>query len=161
LRTYPGFRAGTLGAIIFGLAIGARLAAGDDAPAEKSASNSPSAAREPSAGEPAPASIEQLTEKARKSVVVITVTGRDGRQQGLGVVAIGNPHGLKHSVVTGVVSGTREIDGRQMIQLAIPIEPGNSGGPLLDLEGRVHGLLTMKSAVTENLGFAMPVSALK
>jgi regulator of sirC expression with transglutaminase-like and TPR domain len=64
-------------------------------------------------------------------------------------------------VVAGVVSGTREIDGREMIQLAIPIEPGNSGGPLLDLEGRVQGILTMKSAVTDNLGFAMPVNALK
>jgi serine protease Do len=179
--------------------------------------------------------VEQLAESARKSVVVVTVQGRDGRQQGLGsgfvvdpqgliatnlhvigearpisvqtydgksydvtavhafdrpldlaliriaadglpalplgnsdelkqgqaVVAIGNPRGLKHSVVTGVVSGTREIDGRQMIQLAIPIEQGNSGGPLLDLQGRVHGLLTMKSAVTDNLGFALPVNALK
>ena len=48
-----------------------------------------------------------------------------------------------------------------MIQLAIPLEPGNSGGPLLDLFGRVQGLLTLKSAVTENLGFAMPINALK
>ncbi|HEY2249752.1 MAG TPA: transglutaminase family protein, partial [Planctomycetaceae bacterium] len=181
------------------------------------------------------ASVVQLAEQARKAVVVVTISGRDGRQQGLGsgfvvspdgliatnlhvigearpisvqtadgkkydvtevhafdrpldlalirvkaqdlpalplgdsdtlkqgqpVVAIGNPHGLKHSIVAGVVSGTREIEGRQMIQLAIPIEPGNSGGPLLDMQGRVHGLLTMKSAVTENLGFAMPSNALK
>ena len=48
-----------------------------------------------------------------------------------------------------------------MIQLAMPVEPGNSGGPLLDRFGRVHGILTLKSAVTENLGFAMPVNALK
>jgi regulator of sirC expression with transglutaminase-like and TPR domain len=77
------------------------------------------------------------------------------------VVAVGNPHGLTHSVVTGVVSGEREIDGQPMIQLAIPIEPGNSGGPLLDLAGRVHGLLTMKSQVTANLGFAVPINRLK
>ena len=48
-----------------------------------------------------------------------------------------------------------------MIQLAIPIEPGNSGGPLLDLEGRVHGILTMKSSLSRNLGFAVPVNDLK
>jgi regulator of sirC expression with transglutaminase-like and TPR domain len=48
-----------------------------------------------------------------------------------------------------------------MIQLAMPIEPGNSGGPLLDLDGRVQGILTLKSAVTDNLGFAMPANALK
>lgn len=181
------------------------------------------------------AGVEKLAQEARKSVVVVTVQGRDGRQQGLGsgfivdsngliatnlhvigearpiavqtfdgkshevtavhafdrpldlaliridatglpalalgnsdelkqgqaVVAMGNPRGLKHSIVAGVVSGTREIDGRQMIQLAIPIEQGNSGGPLLDLQGRVHGILTMKSAVTENLGFALPVNSLK
>jgi regulator of sirC expression with transglutaminase-like and TPR domain len=77
------------------------------------------------------------------------------------VVAVGNPHGLTHSVVTGVISGEREIDGQPMIQLAIPIEPGNSGGPLLDLAGRVHGLLTMKSQVTANLGFAVPINRLK
>src|SRR3954453_23249209 len=33
------------------------------------------------------------------------------------VVVMGNPHGLKHSVVSGVISGTREIDGRTMLQL--------------------------------------------
>ncbi len=82
-------------------------------------------------------------------------------KNGQPVVAMGNPYGLSHSVVSGVISGTREIDGREMLQLAIPIETGNSGGPLLDMHGRVLGLLTMKSQVTANLGFAMPVNALK
>ena len=77
------------------------------------------------------------------------------------VVVMGNPHGLKHSVVSGVVSGAREIDGRSMLQLAIPVEPGNSGGPVLDMHGRVLGVVTMKSAVTDNLGFAVSVSDLK
>ena len=85
----------------------------------------------------------------------------DQLQQGTPVVAIGNPHGLDHSVVQGVVSARRDFDQVEMIQLAIPVEPGNSGGPLLDLQGRVHGILTLKSAVTANLGFAMPVNALK
>jgi hypothetical protein len=77
------------------------------------------------------------------------------------VVVMGNPHGLKHSVVSGVISGTREIDGRTMLQLAVPVEPGNSGGPVLDMQGRVLGVVTMKSAVTVNLGFAIAVSDLK
>jgi serine protease Do len=76
------------------------------------------------------------------------------------VVALGNPKGLKHSVVAGVVSGKRAVEGRTMIQVAIPIEPGNSGGPLLDRAGRVVGVMTIKSLVTDNLGFAMPVNAL-
>ncbi len=82
---------------------------------------------------------------------------RDGQS----VVAMGNPHGLTSSVVQGVVSGRRTIDGKPMIQLAIPIEPGNSGGPLLDAAGKVHGILTLKSAVTRNLGFAVEINALK
>jgi len=77
------------------------------------------------------------------------------------VVVMGNPQGLKYSVVSGVVSGTREIDGRNMLQLAIPVEPGNSGGPVLDMQGRVLGIVTMKSLVTENLGFAVAASDLK
>jgi len=81
--------------------------------------------------------------------------------QGEQVVVMGNPQGLKHSVVSGVVSGTREIDGRNMLQLAIPVEPGNSGGPVLDMQGRVLGIVTMKSLVTQNLGFAVSVSDLK
>lgn len=81
--------------------------------------------------------------------------------QGESVVVMGNPHGLKHSVVSGVVSGRREIDGRRMIQLAMPVEPGNSGGPVLDMQGRVLGIVTMKSLVTENLGFAVEINTLK
>jgi serine protease Do len=81
-------------------------------------------------------------------------------KDGQAIVVLGNPQGLKHSVVAGVVSGRREIDGNSMIQLAIPLEPGNSGGPLVDRQGRVQGVITLKSLITENLGFAVPVSAL-
>jgi S1-C subfamily serine protease len=80
---------------------------------------------------------------------------------GANIVAMGNPHGLKNSVVSGVLSGRREIDGRNMLQLAMPIEPGNSGGPVVDMEGNVHGIVTMKSAVNDNLGFAVTVEDLK
>lgn len=85
----------------------------------------------------------------------------DSLKQGASVIALGNPLGLEHSVVRGVVSARREVDGIEMIQVAIPIEPGNSGGPLLDLKGRVHGVLTLKSALTPNLGFAMPGNLLR
>ncbi|MFM7072112.1 MAG: tetratricopeptide repeat protein, partial [Planctomycetota bacterium] len=83
---------------------------------------------------------------------------RDGQP----IAVLGNPLGLQYSVVGGsVVSGTREVEGRKMIQLAVAIEPGNSGGPVLDLRGRVQGIVTMKSLVTKNLGFAIEVNALR
>ena len=85
----------------------------------------------------------------------------DDLQEGQAVVAIGNPLGLERSVVSGVLSGRRDIEGRSMLQIALPIERGNSGGPLLDLQGRVHGLLTLKSLKTENLGFAICINSLK
>ncbi len=85
----------------------------------------------------------------------------DKLKQGQPVVALGNPAGLKYSVVSGVVSAVREMDGRNMIQLAIPLEGGNSGGPLLDMDGRVNGILTMKSLITPNLGFAVTINHLK
>ena len=85
----------------------------------------------------------------------------DDVRQGQDVIALGNPRGLRYSVVSGVVSGVRDVDGRSMIQLAMPIEPGNSGGPLVDRRGRVQGILTMKSLVTPNLGFALSINLLK
>ena len=85
----------------------------------------------------------------------------DQLTQGTAVVAMGNPLGMEHSVVQGVVSARREFEHVEMIQLAIPIEPGNSGGPLVDMRGRVHGLLTLKAALSANLGFATPINELK
>ena len=66
-------------------------------------------------------------------------------------MAIGHPHGLKYSVVAGVLSGTRDVDGVTMLQLAMPIEHGNSGGPVIDMDGKVVGVVTLKSLVTANL----------
>lgn len=82
-------------------------------------------------------------------------------KQGQAVIALGHPQGLEFSVVEGVVSALREVEGTKMIQIAIPIEEGNSGGPLLDRDGQVQGILTLKSLVTENLGFAHPINELK
>lgn len=96
-----------------------------------------------------------------KGLQILPLGDSDAAEDGQAVVALGNPYGLTNSVVSGVISGRREIEGRRMLQLAIPIETGNSGGPLLDMHGHVLGLLTMKSQYTANLGFAMPVTALK
>ena len=96
-----------------------------------------------------------------KGLAALPLGDSDAAREGQSVVAIGNPQGLEHSVVSGVVSGRREIDDRSMIQLAIPIEEGNSGGPMVDRRGRVLGILTMKSVVTPNLGFAVAINDLK
>lgn len=96
-----------------------------------------------------------------KGLKPIPLGDSDVLKDGQSVVALGNPKGLKYSVVSGVVSGVREIDGRKMIQVAMPVEPGNSGGPLVDQQGRVQGVITLKSLVTDNLGFAGAINELK
>jgi S1-C subfamily serine protease/regulator of sirC expression with transglutaminase-like and TPR domain len=120
--------------------------------------------------------VEEVTEifasDARLDLAILRIARKDLRplplgdseklRQGDRIVAMGNPQGLAFSVVEGVISEPqRDVDGVKMIQVAVPIEPGNSGGPLLDRQGRVLGLLTLKSARTDNLGFAMPVNELK
>lgn len=99
---------------------------------------------------------------AKKGLMPLPLADSDTAKQGQPIVAMGNPEGLSFSVVDGVVSEFPDvINDIPMIRLAVPIEKGNSGGPLLDRQGRVLGLLTLKSARTENLGFAMPVNELK
>jgi S1-C subfamily serine protease len=79
-------------------------------------------------------------------------------------VAIGNPLGFESTVSAGVVSalgrslrgkGNRLIDG--VIQHTAPLNPGNSGGPLLDGAGRVIGVNTAIIARSQGLGFAIAV----
>jgi S1-C subfamily serine protease len=79
------------------------------------------------------------------------------------VIAIGNPLGFQSSVSTGVVSATgrgmRSLDRRlieNVIQHTAPLNPGNSGGPLVDSRGRVAGINTAIIAVAQGIGFAVP-----
>ena len=78
---------------------------------------------------------------------------------GLQVATVGHPLGLRMSVARGVVAGVREIDKRSMIQVAMPIEMGNSGSPLFDMQGRVLGVVAIKSG--SSLGFAVPADQVK
>ena len=73
----------------------------------------------------------------------------------------GNASRVGFSFVQGVLSARRTLENVELLQVALPIEPGNSGGPMLDLHGRVHGVITLKSLVTDNLGFAVPSNLLK
>ena len=96
-----------------------------------------------------------------ENLSALTLSDGELPPQGKRVLAFGNPLGLQDSVVEGMVSAVREISGREMIQLAMPVQPGNSGGPVVDTQGNVLGIVNMKSAVDDNLGFAIPINDLK
>ncbi len=72
-------------------------------------------------------------------------------------IAIGNPGGLDFSVSQGIVSSTdrEDVKGNQLIQIDVPINPGNSGGPLINTQGKVMGVNTLKLAGFDNVGFAL------
>lgn len=83
------------------------------------------------------------------------------------VIAVGSPLGLHHTVTSGVLSAkARGLDesGMEFLQTDAAVNPGSSGGPLLDLSGRVIGVITsMLSAGGENVGlnFAIPINTVK
>jgi len=80
-------------------------------------------------------------------------------------VAIGNPLGFDSTVTAGIVSATgralRSVHGRlieSVIQHTAPLNPGNSGGPLLDASGSVIGINTAIIAFAQGIGFAIPAT---
>src|SRR5881628_1818218 len=110
-------------------------------------------------------------------VAIIKVEGKDFRpadfansdelKVGQPVLAIGNPLGLPGgpTVTSGVVSSLRRNltrwpgDGLPVIQTDAAVNPGNSGGPLVDLRGRVVAINTATIPYAEGIGFAIPINA--
>ncbi|MCC6627151.1 MAG: trypsin-like peptidase domain-containing protein [Chloroflexi bacterium] len=83
-------------------------------------------------------------------------------------VAIGSPSGLEQTVTSGIVSSTGRTYGgggqrplRGLIQTDAAINPGNSGGPLLNGNGDVIGINTLKAPDTQGIGFAVPINTAK
>ncbi len=87
---------------------------------------------------------------------------------GMNVFALGNPFGLERTLTTGIISSLNrslQIHGnwkiKSIIQIDAAINPGSSGGPLLDSHGRLIGINTAiatTSGQSSGVGFAIPVS---
>jgi putative serine protease PepD len=107
---------------------------------------------------------------AKLPQVVVPATLGGGADVGAPVVAIGNPLGLIDSVSAGVVSGldrTADTDHGKfsgLIQFDASVNPGSSGGPLLDAHGLVIGIVVSIAApdgedAFAGIGFAVPIGA--
>jgi hypothetical protein len=82
------------------------------------------------------------------------------------VFALGNPRGLANTVTRGIVSSVRRAEGEfrtvvpegtTLIQTDAAVNPGNSGGPLLNTNGEVIGIVTFKRSTGEGLNFALSI----
>ncbi|MER7073189.1 trypsin-like peptidase domain-containing protein [Terrabacter sp. NPDC000476] len=107
---------------------------------------------------------------SRLPETVVPATLGGGVQVGTPVFAVGHPLGLVDSLSAGVVSaldrsvrveGSRQLD--HLIQIDAAVNPGNSGGPLLDRAGQVVGIVTGLANPTDQslfvgIGFAVPIS---
>lgn len=113
-------------------------------------------------------------EDASTDLALIRLSGADLPAAALGrsarlrvgqlVVAIGNPLGFQSTVSAGVVSALgrsfRSRTGRlieNVIQTDVALNPGNSGGPLVDSSGRIVGINTAIIAMAQGLSFAIPI----
>ncbi len=95
---------------------------------------------------------------------ILELADSDNIQIGERVIAIGNPLGLQFSVSQGIVSaldrtGINEIPA--YIQTDAPLNPGNSGGPLINTKGKVIGINNFKMSGTEGIGFALESNYIK
>lgn len=70
--------------------------------------------------------------------------------------AYGSPLGLQNTVTTGNVSGFREVNKQERIQISAPISQGSSGGPVVDENGLVIGIVVSTYQEGQNLNFAVP-----
>jgi putative serine protease PepD len=116
--------------------------------------------------------IAVLTPLTLPTVLVPAVLGNSGRLAvGDGVIAVGNQLGLTSSATSGVVSGLNRVvtgtDGvtlTGLIQFDAAVNPGSSGGPLVNAKGETVGIVVALANPTQagtfiGIGFAVPIGA--
>lgn len=73
------------------------------------------------------------------------------------VFVLGFPFGMPFTITEGIVSNEKQLlDGKNYIQTDAAVNPGNSGGPVLNATGELIGVTTAKFSGADNVGFAIP-----
>jgi S1-C subfamily serine protease len=78
----------------------------------------------------------------------------------IGCPGVGGDVVLKNAVTRGVLSTEIELEGKRFYQLGAAVNAGNSGGPVFNTQGQVIGIVTLKAADKESIGFCIPVEDL-
>ncbi len=114
--------------------------------------------------------LSEITDEMRSQIKVATIGNSADLELGQEVVAIGNALGYGQSVTTGIISAlNREVTvsddnggtiTNKLIQTDAAINPGNSGGALLNMNGELIGINSVKvsSSSVEGMGYAIPIS---
>lgn len=93
-----------------------------------------------------------------QNMPVIPIGDSKTLKRGQVVATIGSPLGMKHTVTEGIVSGIDvPVNGQTYIQTDTPLNPGNSGGPLIDAGGHLVGIVTLIKQNAAGVGFAIPI----
>jgi serine protease Do len=102
--------------------------------------------------------------EAPPPLVAVEFAADDDALLGETVIALGNPFGLGHSVTVGVLSAKNrearygdKVLYKDILQTDAAVNPGSSGGPLLNLDGQLMGLNVAIYQEAQNIGFAVPV----
>jgi S1-C subfamily serine protease len=102
--------------------------------------------------------------KIEGSFYALSLGDSNELQVGRKVIAIGNPLGLSFTVTEGIVSGLDRVGPNglaEYVQTDVSLNPGNSGGPLIDVTGEVVGINNFKIGGAESLGFALESDSIK
>lgn len=114
-------------------------------------------------------SVSVLATDERRDVAIVKIAGFDlpvlelGNSDALTVgesaVIVGSPQGLEGTVTAGILSSIRDSgDGFKVLQTDAAVNPGNSGGPLVNSKGQAIGVVSFKLRSAEGLNFAVPIN---
>jgi hypothetical protein len=114
-------------------------------------------------------SVAVLATDERRDLAIVKVAGfnlpmldlgdSESLSVGESVVIVGSPSGLEGTVTAGILSSVRDSgEGFKILQTDAAVNPGNSGGPLVNIKGQAIGVVSFKLRSMEGLNFGVPIN---